>query len=284
MFQSRNRVWAVHAASQRYSVLSAIVVFQSRNRVWAVHAPMPRMASLFRTVFQSRNRVWAVHASLPAMCQEVLDQFQSRNRVWAVHAAGARGGHYRGVEVSISQSSLGGSRRINPTPWVAVHPVSISQSSLGGSRTSARSSSVSVGEFQSRNRVWAVHAVVNVTAPTVTTAPVSISQSSLGGSRPLSVYDLIEVVSLFQSRNRVWAVHALRLLAVIAPRERVSISQSSLGGSRADAANGIRHFQNSVSISQSSLGGSRRRIHRAPTRVHRGFNLAIEFGRFTRTS
>ncbi len=92
-------------------------------------------------MFQSRNRVWAVHALWHRQPRRTSHQFQSRNRVWAVHA-GKR----------LSKSMLAST-------------VSISQSSLGGSRTPPQSPDrAAISEFQSRNRVWAVHALTNALA------------------------------------------------------------------------------------------------------------------------
>ncbi len=109
--------------------------------------------------------------------------FQSRNRVWAVHACLVVYLRRRHSGVSISQSSLGGSRQSVAGGWRILSAVSISQSSLGGSR---------------RGLAGAVAHCLKV----------SISQSSLGGSR---IHHLLNTLleARFQSRNRVWAVHAL---------------------------------------------------------------------------
>ncbi len=183
------------------------------------------------------------------------------------------------LPVSISQSSLGGSRLCLPILPNRTLRVSISQSSLGGSRVHAvRPLESSSSWFQSRNRVWAVHAG-RTWLPSAGSGQVSISQSSLGGSR-------------WGSRRNCAEVKII-----------VSISQSSLGGSRGCDQRGRFEIQPlgfnlaiefgrfthcadtgaiifRVSISQSSLGGSRRHIAQS-RHIQRSFNLAIEFGRFT---
>ncbi len=237
--------------------------FQSRNRVWAVHAAPHRVRiSQSHQRFNLAIEFGPVHAATGARFQgETASNCFNLAIEFGRFTRGLVSDPADGIDVSISQSSLGGSRDVTTEHVEDYLNVSISQSSLGGSRASARPHPAGKHEFQSRNRVWAVHACDG-------------SKRMATGWR-------------FQSRNRVWAVHALQRWVGCCKRQKsgVSISQSSLGGSRLLRQRRFweKHYR-CVSISQSSLGRFTRaawRVACLPSAMIR-FNLAIEFGRFTR--
>ncbi len=160
-FQSRNRVWAVHASFSLTGQSTCFARFQSRNRVWAVHARAVAWHINADHEFQSRNRVWAVHACIKSDCTHVILGFNLAIEFGPVHAPVHQAGRPQGQDVSISQSSLGGSRDEHGSWEFGCEFVSISQSSLGGSRMPIYYSQLPTALFQSRNRVWAVHALAD---------------------------------------------------------------------------------------------------------------------------
>ncbi len=231
MFQSRNRVWAVHASTSR-SRRCRSALFQSRNRVWAVHAGASAATCRQPAGFQSRNRVWAVHARVQRQANSLHSGFNL-----AIEFGRFTQGIFDNVKaaiwVSISQSSLGGSRIAQPRHLIRRLRVSISQSSLGGSRHLATNGCLLNWDHGFNLAIEFGRFPLDSNSPRdLLYELVSISQSSLGGSRLLASSSPRATIRRFQSRNRVWAVHASNDLGGGAMDCEVSISQSSLGGSR----------------------------------------------------